>query len=695
MTTSTNLSHSASTVANPIKIGAVVGLVGGAFIGLAESGQTLLTILNSVLPSTPNTMDMLALLSGLFFITALYAIGGAIGLAVLGGLLIGWQSLRGSKLGAAQLVTLHGTALVFGYTLFVTLDRLGIQELMSTGRSSALVLGLTLLGQAAFIGLVAWFLISSVAEKWQQQRPGWLRPLRWNTARNLAGALLILLLILPLSFAGFRWVNQARGERVVRAAAAATAERPNIIYVTIDALRADHLGAYGYEKARTPNIDAFAAEGVLFEEMNSQASWTFPSFASQFTSMYPTDLNLSVDNKHISNMYTRFVDDKYVTMAEAVQAAGYRTQAIATNPWLRPEFGFAQGFDGFKQVDDAKMFHFSKLGELSLLSVARQVPALYDLIRQGYTAITGNAGEPLVWDIRADRVTAEATGWLRQNQDAPFFLWVHYVDPHYPFDPPADFRPTVDNVTAERLNYLSSYNEEDVYTNRARLRPEDKEATIQLYDGEIAYNDVYFGQLLDEIDALGLRDNTVIVLSADHGDEFWEHDGYQHGHTLYDELIRVPLIIRGPGAFAEPRRVTDDVQAVDLLPTFVELAGGTIPEQVRGRSLLPLLQGQSEPVYNFAEALFLGVEQKAVRGQGFKLIHNLYDDQYELYNLEQDPDEQNNLVDQEPDQVEKLQIVLRDWRRSLGESDETGVGSTPSNTGRDPSMVHELLDDAP
>ena len=694
MTTASEHSNFSSSEPGSIMLGAIIGLIGGALIGLVESLKTLLTVFNAVLPASANSVDVLALLAGLFFLTTLYALAGAAGLGVLGLLLAFWQKFRRTAISTGRQVVIFSTTLVFVYTLFLTLDRLGIQELRSAGRGTALTWGLTLLGYSLFAAAIAWCVFSMAVDGWQQGRIPWLRRWRWSAARNLAVGLLIILALLPLTFFAFRQLNGSNpvGERSVRAASAASAERPNIIYITIDALRADHLGTYGYENAKTPNIDAFAAEGAVFEQANSQAPWTFPSFASQFTSLYPSDLNLSTDNRHISLMYSRFLDPSHVTMAEAIQAAGYRTQAIVTNPWLRPEFGFAQGFEGFTQVDDARMFHFSKMSDMSLVTVARQMPALYSLIRNAYTAITGNPGEPLVWDVRADRVTEEAVSWLRTNQDAPFFLWIHYVDPHYPFDPPPDFRPTVDNVTAERLAYLSSYNEEDVYTGRARLRPEDKAAIIELYDGEIAYTDLYMGKLFDEIDAMGLRDNSLVILSSDHGDEFWEHGGYQHGQSLYDELIRIPLIMRGPG-IQPGSRLAADVQHIDLLPTLVAVAGGTIPKEVKGRSLLPVLQATSgsEEVYNFAEALFLTEEKKTVRGQGYKLIYAPYSQQVELYDLRNDPGEQQNLADSDPAQAERLERELQTWLESTGSA--LGDPQPASSGGTDPSMLQELIED--
>jgi arylsulfatase A-like enzyme len=499
------------------------------------------------------------------------------------------------------------------------------------------------------------------------------------------------------SFVGFgvssveRYRANARAEARVSPAKSASSvgmpfrrtsssDRVNVILITIDCLRADRVGAYGYKKAITPNIDRLARQGVLFEQATAQSPWTFPSFASLFTSMYPTELNLGVGNRHIGEMYSQRVDETRVTLAEAFQASGYRTQAVVTNPWLLPAFGFAQGFDGFISVDEPQPHHLTNLDGLSVLKIARQISPVYQALQSIYERITGNSGQPMVWDVRADRVTKEAIAWLRKNQHEPFFLWIHYIDPHFPFDPPQDYWPTVDGVTAERLAYLRSYNEEDVYTGRARLRPQDKATLSALYDGEIAYNDYYVGKLLDEIDDLGLRDNSVVALTADHGDEFWEHGGYQHGHTLYDELIRIPFIVRGPGVLSKARRVTADVQHLDLMPTLLDLIGRNAPAEAQGRSLLPLLSGgASAPSvgnFTFSEGLFLTEEKKALRGNGYKLIYLPFSNEFELYDLTRDPAELNNLAESDPEMVENLHGVLQAW---LLAARERGVTLPRSN----------------
>lgn len=665
---------------NPIKVGIVVGLLGGALAALGESIGVLIEGLRP--PALLPFHEIATLVAGLVFLSALTSVGAACVTALLGGIVALWQRVRQVRLAPFGVASLLGTVFAAGYTALRTADRLGIKELVES-RKHALGWGLFLLCLAAAAGVVTWVLLSSLLSRWRRDQGFHRLAPRWSTARNLSVAVLLILCISPLLFAAARQLHELElpSPTRVHAGPPSASDQANIILVTIDALRADHLGVYGYPQARTPNIDAFAAQGVVFEQATSQAPWTFPSFASLFTSMYPSELNISVGNKHIAEMYKERVDDARVTLAEALQASGYDTQAIVTNPWLKPEFGFAQGFEGYLSVDEPRVYHLDLLHNLTVVQIARKVPPLYGKLSLAYTWITGNPGELQVWDVRADRVTQEAISWLRSDHPTPFFLWVHYIDPHYPFDPPQDYRPSPDGVTLERLDYLSSYNEEEIYTGRARLRPEDKAAMVALYDGEIAYTDHYVGQLLDDIDALGLRDDSIVILSADHGDEFWDHGGYEHGHSLYDELIHVPLIIRGPGMLSEPRRVAAGVQHLDLMPTLLDLIGRKPPAEAQGRSLLPLLSAGSSTAdpgpYRFAEGLFLGEEQKAIRGNGYALIYRPFSNTFELYDLVQDPGEQNNLAASNPAMVESLYSDLKDW---LLAARERGMALPRANT---------------
>jgi arylsulfatase A-like enzyme len=363
------------------------------------------------------------------------------------------------------------------------------------------------------------------------------------------------------------------------------------------------------------------------------------------------------------------------------------TQAVVTNPWLFPEFGFGQGFDGYQVVDRQRAHDYDAILKETLIGrFARRVGPVDTGLRTLYEALMGPAGQP-VWDVRADRVTDAALDWLEGHRDQRFFLWSHYIDPHYPFSPPADYRPAVANVTPERMEYLGSYNEEDIYTGRARLRPADREALIGLYDGEIRYVDQHVGRLLRQLDDWGLRDNTLVAFTADHGDEFWEHGGYQHGHSLYNEQVHVPLVLRGPGL--TPRKIGSVVRHVDLAPTLTEAAGSSFHADAHGLSLLALLNGpEARPRVAFSEALFLTTEKKAIRNENHKLIHDPFSQADELFDLEADPGETQNVITQDTATAGALQQQLVEWQ-SANEAKFAQLPRSPENTS-DQSLIEAL-----
>ena len=470
---------------------------------------------------------------------------------------------------------------------------------------------------------------------------------------------------------------------------AADADHPNIILLTIDALRADHLSCYGYPVQTSPNIDRLAAESVQFKHAVSTAPWTFPAFSAIHTSMYPSELGVSAFNVPLPQIYQQRLDPLRVTLAETLHDQGYRTQAIVTNPWLFPEFGFAQGFDGYLVVDRQHAHDYNVILKDTLFGrLAGSAEPVHSSLRGLYEALMGPAGQP-VWDVRADRVTAEIARWLDANYPSRFFLWIHYIDPHYPYWPPADYRPSLPGVSAERLAYLGSYNEDDVYTGRARLRPVDREAIIALYDGEIRYVDHYVGQVLSQVDALGLRENTLFVLSADHGDEFWDHGGYQHGHTVYNELMHVPLIIRGPRGFTTPQKIDAVVRHIDLAPTLTEVAGASFHGDAHGISLLPLLASSDQaPRAAFSEGLFLTSEKKAIRSGDDKLIYDPFSGASELYNLGADPRESNDLAGRDLSTAHTLKQQLSEW----ASANEAKFAALPRSlqTGSDQGLINAL-----
>ena len=478
---------------------------------------------------------------------------------------------------------------------------------------------------------------------------------RLSRRRFLKGAAAGALLATPLSV-----LLRAQAERL---RLKADADHPNIVLLTIDALRADHLSCYGYPKQTSPNIDRLAAEGVQFNHAVSTAPWTFPAFCALHTSMYPTELDISAFNAPLTDIRRKSLDPLRVTLAETLRGRGYRTQAIVTNPWLFPEFGLSQGFDGYIEVDRERAHDYNAIrSDMVIGRLAGHVGPADASLRALYEALMGPAGRQ-VWAVPADRVTAEVLGWLDANHQERFFLWIHYIDPHYPFSPPAAYRPSLPGISDERLDYLGSYNEEDVYTGRARLRPVDRDAIVALYDGEIRYVDHYVGQVLNRLDDLGLRDNTVLTVSADHGDEFWEHGGYQHGHSLYNELLHVPLIIRGPRDFQSPRQIDAVVRHVDLAPTLAEVAGVSFHADARGASLLPLLRGDDQlRRVAFSEGLFLTSEKKAICNGDQKLIYDPFSGASELYDLRADPRELDNRAARDRATANALKQQLAAWQ---------------------------------
>lgn len=650
----------------PVKIGAVVGLLGGALFASIDGFVCLLDRVAAAMPRFPAPRELLALVAGLSLLAVPIALGGALYLALAGMVIRLCRLPFKARFGAERMAALHVALLAAGACLLAMVDRLGLDGLLQAqGPWPPVMLAVvTLLAASA-----SWLLFRSMSRGWQKGRGLPFRPLRWAATRNLAIIVLLVMCLLPSGFLVGRHLA-APDEDPAPDPTPSAAGRPNILLVTVDTLRADHLGAYGYEEARTGSIDALAAGGLTFDQATVQSPWTFPSFASILTSRYPGELGLACGDTLFAEIQRRRVDAEERILAEELKDAGYCTAAVLTNPWLLPHFGLIQGFDDFIPVDERQFHHIAGLKNLTVLKLSHRFPIADRWLRTLYEWITGPAGEAAVMEVCAERVTEEAVRWLRDRRRAPFFLWVHYVDPHCPFDPPEAFQPDLADFPAERREFLTSYNAEDIHTGLARLTRRDREALAALYDAEIAYVDECVGELFAELETLGLAGDTLVIFTSDHGEEFWDHGGYQHGHTLYDELIRVPLIFRGPGVKAVPRRVAADVRLLDLMPTLLELAGRPPPPGTRGRSLAPHLAGEAggqlEDVFAFSEGLYLTEERKAVRGNGLKLIYRPGSEEYELYDLAKDPGERQDISQSRLEDFERMRSLLNDWLRSEG-----------------------------
>lgn len=345
---------------------------------------------------------------------------------------------------------------------------------------------------------------------------------------------------------------------------------PNVLLISIDTLRPDHLGCYGYHRDTSPRIDRLATEGALFENAISSTSWTLPAHAALFTGL--------ADTVHGCTDTDRRLDDSRRTLAERLKESGYTTVGFFSGPYLHPVFGLGQGFDEY--ID------------------CTSYPTLSEQAAEATGAVDGEA----VWrashsDITNPQVYREVSAWLEANNRRPFFMFVHMWDVHFDFIPPPPYDRRFDpdyqgSVTGK--NFLSNA------SVNALMPKRDLEHLIALYDGEIAWTDAYLGRILDEFDSRGLRECTIVILLSDHGTEFFEHELKAHRQSLYDEVVRIPLIIRYPGRIEPGQRHRVQVRIIDVLPTITDLLGLGVPPDVMGQSLVQLFSGGSLPRDNLA-----------------------------------------------------------------------------------------------
>jgi arylsulfatase A-like enzyme len=399
-------------------------------------------------------------------------------------------------------------------------------------------------------------------------------------------------------------------------------ERVNILLIGIDTLRQDHLGCYGYEREISPYIDELSGRGTLCENALSQCPWTLPSFASVLTSLYPSQHGAGIN---MNSMRTTFP-----TLAELLAEAGYRTGAIINVSVLSPEFGVARGFEH------------------------------YDACPAGVRRT-------------ADVVTDLALEWLGGNGDRPFFCFVHYFDPHLSYSPPAPydtlFDPGYDGPVGKSFDRDKFLEMKDrLYAAKDAQTAADWFHIEALYDGEIAFTDEAVGRLLKGIEERGLYDNTLVILLSDHGEEFLEHGGFGHGHTLYNEVIQIPLIFSLPGVLPKGARVKRQVRLIDVMPTVLELAGILGDYRLEGSSLVSLLKGEGPPraargclfppSMAYSEGLHRGGERKGLAAYPWKFVHHLPTGDEMLFNLADDPDETKNLIYQEPEPLSPLRSMV-------------------------------------
>jgi len=384
-------------------------------------------------------------------------------------------------------------------------------------------------------------------------------------------------------------------------------KRPYILLIGIETLRADHVGCIGYSRNTTPVFDAIAREGAVFSKVMATSSWTMPTVMSVLTSLYP--------EAHGTTNYDRKLPEDVTTLAEVLRENDYKTVAFVSNPTLDGRHGFYQGFDLY---DDFSVW----LGFDNLIGGPNADPNLN--VHQILTNKT---------------LTRAALRWIEQNHQEPFFMFVFYFDPHYDYIPPPPFDTMFDP------NYDGSVDgrgivEEPRRSNRPSQR--DLDHIIALYDGEIRYTDTYVSKLLNAFARFCILDRTFVVIFGDHGDEFYEHGRTGHAHTLYNELIHVPLILRWPSMIPKSKRIDELASQVDIMPTILDYLGIQHKHHIQGTSLRDLIEGRVCQVHDFVFSGGRGHRCTVIKNQ-YKLILNPGDGAREFYDLLNDPREQNNI----------------------------------------------------
>lgn len=404
-------------------------------------------------------------------------------------------------------------------------------------------------------------------------------------------------------------------------------ERPNIIFIMIDALRADRVGYNGHVNDTTPALDSFSKKGVRFKNAYSHSSHTKISIASLFTGLVPTAHGVrEAGALHKTGNEFEITSDvlskEALTMAEVFRNAGYKTCAVITNPHLREMMGFGQGFSKYIYL--------------------RHNPPARDVNR-------------------------EVLRVMSSFRDRPFFLYIHYMDVHSPYKPPPRYR----DMFAGFLVESSPIHENGPYDEK--IQPHQVAYTEAVYDGQVRYFDDRFKKFIKKLKKRGALQNTMVIVTSDHGDEFYEHGGFGHGYTCYEEMLRVPLTMVWPGVLPEGLEVEKTVVQTDLLSTLAFLAGiSTDTEKLPGnlisipgltphRGLMSCNSKEREATV-YAET-YRGKAPRALVEKDKKIIYNSKSDSYEFYDLAKDPEEQNKLGPAEFRRGKKMMKKLRSFMR--------------------------------
>ena len=432
-------------------------------------------------------------------------------------------------------------------------------------------------------------------------------------------------------------------------------QRPSVIIISIDTVRADHVSCYGYERNTTPNIDRFARENSMFKRAYAPSSWTLPSHASLMTGCYPSMHNAHRSEHAKPPYFCTKLSDNNVTIAEILSEHGYDTAGIIAGTFCKAVFGLGQGF---KFYDD----------NLDPWGGERRAHEINELV--------------FAWLNNRETQLAQQK-FLLFNVTLPVFLFIHYFDPHQSYMPPAPFDtryPGRDDtvIYSYKSTSAASYKEKelelltDVIKRKHVLSLKEKNHLMALYDGELSFVDDAVGKLMKKLQELKLFAQSMIIVTSDHGESFGEHHLMTHGIALYDDNLRVPLIIKYPSWRKKTGVVDDPVSLVDIFPEILNTVSLSVPENIQGivlqfpeKSRTIIAENYQDPTWKRRQDLkHLARDLKAIYPGDFKYLW-ASDGRCELYNIIDDPLESANLADKLPRKAQELNAQLERWNRSF------------------------------
>jgi arylsulfatase A-like enzyme len=440
----------------------------------------------------------------------------------------------------------------------------------------------------------------------------------------------------------------------------------NVILIVWDAVRFDHVSAYGYKRKTTPNLDQLAAKGALFENAISQSSHTRESIPSLLSACFPST--------HRMNLITDKLPKDLIILPEIFKALKYNTVSFSANPLISPLFGYNEGVDQFFSPSaDSIRSERSVFGHL--LNLAPSIPVL-GLITKPLLKFSSFLyfTDGLLESTDAKTITDKAIRWVTGHQQKPFFMYLHYEGGHAPYIAPKEH---------QKLFTSNVFNEHEIYfpTNESLylpfeegdpLAPQEIENMVAQYDAKIFSHDENLGRLVNHLEKLELIDNTLIVITSDHGEEFYEHKGWAHGHSLYEELIHVPLVFYGPKLISAGWRIKEPVALVDVVPSILSLFGieknHIFPYELDGDDISPLLKTKNldfSEKHIFSELHKGNNSSLSFRGERYKLIDIEYglERKVMLFDLVVDPLEKEDIAEKHPAKVWLIYLMLRSTKK--------------------------------